>query len=70
MNREEVLDHRKNKFLKIGRNKGFSNQLDDINSLSIQKNKINIYIGGLLNKKNTLFIGSSILLILLVIYFL
>ena len=34
MNREEILNHRKNKFLKIGRNKGFVSQLDDI-SLSL-----------------------------------
>ena len=71
MNREEVLDHRKNKFLKIGRNKGFANQLDDIDSLSIQKNKINIYMGKLLDKKNILFTGGAFfVLILLIFYFL
>ena len=44
MNREEIANHRKNKFLAIGRNKGFVSQLDDLSSLSIKKNKINIFI--------------------------
>ena len=38
MSADEILNHRKNKFLKIGRNKGFMNKLDDLSSLNIQKN--------------------------------
>ena len=30
MSKEEILNHRKNKFLMIGRNKGFVSQLDDL----------------------------------------
>ena len=44
MNRDEIFDHRKNKFLTIGRNKGFVSQLDDLSTLSMKKNKINIFI--------------------------
>jgi len=44
MSREEVFNHRKNKFLKIGRDKGFVSQLDDLESLSMKKSKINVLI--------------------------
>ena len=44
MGGEEVLNHRKNKFLHIGRSKGFVSQLDDLSALSVKKNKINIFI--------------------------
>ena len=43
MTRDEVMIHRKNKFLKIGRNKGFVSQLDDISTLSMKKNKFNVF---------------------------
>ena len=35
---EEIMNERKNKFLKIGRNDGFMSSTEDITSLSIQKN--------------------------------
>ena len=35
MSADEILNHRKNKFLKIGRNKGFMNKLDDLSSLKV-----------------------------------
>tara|TARA_B100002052_G_C15474206_1_gene415640 strand:- start:142 stop:591 length:450 start_codon:yes stop_codon:yes gene_type:complete len=38
MSSDEIFNHRKNKFLKIGRNQGFMNKLDDLSSLNIQKN--------------------------------
>ena len=44
MGRDEILNNRKNKFLMIGRSKGFVSQLDDISTLSMKKNKINIFI--------------------------
>ena len=71
MNREEVLNHRKNKFLNIGRGKGFSSQLDNANTLTIQKNKINILIEKLLIKKNIFFVAVVVLTLLLsIVYFL
>ena len=47
----EVLNHRKNKFLTIGRNKGFVSQLDDLNKLSMNRNKINFFIEALIKSK-------------------
>ena len=44
MSRDEVLNHRKNKFLTIGRAKGFVSQSDDSSTLSIKNNKINTFI--------------------------
>ncbi|MDC0569464.1 acetyl-CoA carboxylase carboxyltransferase subunit alpha [Candidatus Pelagibacter sp.] len=44
MSGDEVFDHRKNRFLTIGRNKGFVSQLDDLSTLSMKKNKINTFI--------------------------
>ena len=51
MSRDQVFDHRKNKFLMIGRNKGFVSQLDDLSTLSMKKNKINIFIENFLKSK-------------------
>jgi acetyl-CoA carboxylase carboxyl transferase subunit alpha len=71
MTREEVLNHRNNKFLTIGRNKGFVSQLDDLSSLSMKKNKINIFIEKIFNLKNNLILGSAaVLIILALIYYL
>ena len=36
MSSEEIFENRKNKFLRIGRNKGFIDNLDDISSLKVQ----------------------------------
>ena len=44
MNGEEVFNHRKNKFLTIGRTKGFVSQPDNLNNLIMKNNKINIFI--------------------------
>ena len=51
MSGEEVLDHRKNKFLIIGRSKGFVSQLDNLNGLNIKKNMINKVIENLFKSK-------------------
>ncbi len=66
MTREEVLNHRKNKFLTIGRNKGFVSQLDDLSTLSMKKNKINIFIESFIKSK--INVGISIATILLASY--
>ena len=71
MTREDVLNHRKDKFLKIGRNKGFVSQLDDISTLSMKRNKINIFIEKFFRNKNILIIlVISLLLVLSSVYFL
>ena len=59
------------KFLKIGRNKGFVSQLDDISTLSMKRNKINIFIEKFFRNKNILIIlVISLLLVLSSVYFL
>ena len=71
MTGEDIFNHRKNKFLEIGRNKGFVSQLDDISALSMKKNKINIFIEKLFrNKNNLIFLGIFLLLVFSSIYFL
>ena len=36
--KDEIFNERKNKFLKIGRNKGFIDNLDELSSLKLNKN--------------------------------
>ncbi len=65
MSREEIFNQRKDKFLKIGRNKGFVSQLDDISTLSMKKNNINIFIDKIFKNKINLVIGSIFLFLIL-----
>jgi acetyl-CoA carboxylase carboxyl transferase subunit alpha len=64
MSGDEVLDHRKKKFLAIGRNKGFVGQLDDLNSLSMKKNKLNIFIENFFKSKINLGIIVAVVILL------
>ena len=66
MTSEEVLNDRKNKFLTIGRNKGFIHKLDDLSTLSLKKNKINLFIEKFLKSK--VKIAISVLIIFLMSY--
>jgi len=66
MSGDEVLNHRKNKFLAIGRSKGFISQLDDLSTLNMKKNKINIFIANLLKSKINL--GISVVVMILLSY--
>jgi acetyl-CoA carboxylase carboxyl transferase subunit alpha len=60
---EEIMNERKNKFLKIGRSKGFVTNPDDLSTLSIKKNNIDKII-----KSKKVLIGSAVLgLILLMV---
>ena len=71
MNGDEVLNHRKNKFLTIGRTKGFVNQLDDLNSLSMKKNNINVLFENFFKSKIILVISFvTIVLIFYLVFFL
>ena len=65
MSREQIFNQRKDKFLKIGRNKGFVSQLDDISTLSMKKNNINIFIDKIFKNKINLVIGSIFLFLIL-----
>ena len=66
MSGDNVLNHRKNKFLTIGRRKGFVSQLNDLSTLSIKKNKISTFIESFLKSKINL--GISLVLIVLLGY--
>ena len=49
MSGEEIFNHRKNKFLTIGRSKGFISQLDDLSTLSMKEKKVNIFVKNFLS---------------------
>ena len=62
---EEIMNERKNKFLKIGRNQGFISNPEDLSTLTIKNN----YFDKILKSKKVL-IGSTILgLVLLLVAF-
>tara|TARA_B110000971_G_scaffold179050_1_gene185217 strand:- start:217 stop:1323 length:1107 start_codon:yes stop_codon:yes gene_type:complete len=64
MSGDEIFNHRKNKFLAIGRSKGFVGQLDDLSTLSMKKNKINIFIESFLKSKINLTISFVVIVLL------
>ena len=57
---EEILNQRKNKFLKIGRSKGFINNPYALSDLQVKNNNLNQFFG---SKRNIILITASILLI-------
>ena len=62
MSADDIFNDRKNKFLKIGRSKGFMNKLDDLSSLDSQK--INFY--EIIRSKKTLLSYLTIIIIFLI----
>ncbi len=71
LNKEEIVEQRKNKFLQIGRGRGFASKPDVNNRLSLKENYINkLYDRILINKKNILITLLSISTILGLIYLL
>ncbi|MDC3016758.1 acetyl-CoA carboxylase carboxyltransferase subunit alpha [Candidatus Pelagibacter sp.] len=69
MSPEEILDQRKNKFLKIGRSKGFISNLENLSSLENKRNNLDQFFYR--NKKNIFIISASLVVAtLLTIYFL
>ncbi len=66
---EEILDQRKNKFLKIGRNKGFISNLENLSAIDHSKNSIDKFYNK--NKKAIFIVGASLVaVIILSTYFL
>ena len=70
MSRDEIFLHRKNKFLTIGRTRGFVEQLDDINSLSIKLNLLDKFKVMITKNKNQLIIMFISLFLLFSFYYL
>ena len=64
MNGEEVFNHRKNKFLTIGRTKGFVSQPDNLSTLIMKNNKINIFIEKVFKSKINLVASVAALALL------
>ena len=65
---EEIFDGRKNKFLKIGRSKGFMSNLNELSSLNSEKSNFNHFL-----KSKKIFVtgvGLTIFVIRLILYFL
>ena len=68
MSPEEIFDGRKNKFLKIGRSKGFMSNLNELSSLNLEKSNFNHFL-----KSKKIFVagvGLTIFLVGLILYFL
>ena len=68
MSPEEIFDGRKNKFLKIGRSKGFMSNLNELSSLNSEKSNFNHFL-----KSKKIFVagvGLTIFVIGLILYFL
>ena len=68
MSVEEILDQRKNKFLKIGRNKGFISNPESLSELENKKNNIEKFLKD--KKKIYIFIGTVLLIAVLIFSFL
>ena len=67
MTPEEIYNDRKNKFLKIGRGKGFTTNLDNLSTSRLDKNFSQIFKS---KKKLIIAIGVSVILLFSLIYFL
>jgi len=57
---EEIMNERKNKFLKIGRNKGFVSNPEDLSTLTAKPNNFDNII-----KSKKFLIGSAVAVVLL-----
>ena len=68
MSSEEIYNDRKNKFLKIGRNKGFISNLEDLSSLKTDKNNFKEILKS--KKLQTILIGTILAVIILLSYIL
>tara|TARA_B100000579_G_scaffold160464_1_gene130377 strand:+ start:848 stop:1945 length:1098 start_codon:yes stop_codon:yes gene_type:complete len=68
MSPEEIFNNRKNKFLRIGRSKGFINNLDDLSSLKSKGNNFDQIFKS--KKIFVLGIGLSAIILAILMYFL
>ena len=66
MSGNEIFENRKNKYLKIGRSKGFMTNLHELSSLELRENNFNQIIK---SKKTIILFGSIILIFILLIAF-
>ena len=57
---DKILEERKNKFLKIGRNDGFIRRTENLSSLTVRKNKFN----EMLKSKKLIYLTAFIFFIM------
>ena len=60
MSPDDILNQRKNKFLKIGRSKGFISNPEKLSDTEIKKNNMDQFFK---KKKNIIFLVGTILLL-------
>ena len=70
MTRDEIFNHRKNKFLSIGRSKGFIDQSKDTYTLRMKQNFIDIAMDKFVKNKNYLIILFVIFILILSLFYL
>ena len=70
MSKEEIFNHRKNKFLSIGRTKGFISQSVDTKTLSMKLNIVDNLKAKIFKNKNELIIIIAALLLITLFYYL
>ena len=64
MTEEEIFNERKNKYLKIGRNKGFIENSNELSSLKHEKNKLS----QIMREKKTVLVSLTIAIIALLLF--
>ena len=69
MSEDEILNHRKNKFLSIGRNRGFTSN-NNYESLSIKQTRYKKFISKIEKNKNIILISLIVLLIIIASFYL
>ena len=68
MSADEIFNERKNKFLKIGRGKGFMSDVEQLSSLVVKENNFKEFFN---SKKNLIiFIGLSLAILISLVIFL
>ena len=70
MSKEEIFNHRKNKFLSIGRTRGFISQSADTQTLSMKSNFVDNLKVKIFKNKNQLIIIVAILILMISFYYL
>ena len=68
MSKDEVLNHRKNKFLSIGRSKGFISETETDDTLHMKQNFLDILKIKILKNKNQLIIVAIVLMLAIFIF--
>ena len=69
MSRDEVLSHRKNRFLSIGRSEGFMKQSSDIGNLTINTDLISSIKAKIFRNKKNFILAMTISLLVFVVYY-